>query len=84
MSRYAPRRPMFSDTMPMPAPADLARPACSADACRGGRRPCPCPEACQLQADEHAAATQTPMRRAVAVAVLAVCLACLWAAWSAV
>jgi len=35
----------WRDTMPT-QPAKL--PACTADACRGGRVPCPCPEACQL------------------------------------
>lgn len=27
-------------------------PACTANACNGGRKPCPCPDACQIPQDE--------------------------------
>lgn len=41
-------RPLWHDTVDPGA----ARPACTSDACRQGRRPCPTPQACQRPEDD--------------------------------
>lgn len=67
----------FHDTVST-GPAPLWHTQCNANACSSGRRRCPSPAHCRVRAEQR---TQTLYRRLFSAALLALCLAALWAAW---
>lgn len=48
-----------------PAPHAAPIKACRADLCTQGRRVCPCPQACELPADQSGAQPAAPLRAVV-------------------
>lgn len=52
---------------------------CHADACDQGRKPCPCPEACEVSADPH---LRSVFWRWWLACMLAIAATVIWAVWS--
>lgn len=50
--------------------------ACSADACNQGRKPCPCPEACQMPIQMFGSEPADSAAVVIAVLSLALVIAC--------